>query len=169
MHKFIIIILLLGIVSCSDSNSEDKVINTYPELKGHSVDIKFPSGSLIEHQGINASIPSFFPSGYFNNEIFTIVLANEKATSKRLGFKELGLLEIELKDTIINVLVAKPINEDFSVVESDDYNEFSLQYAELKHLLELWYKTNCRNSSCKSVKWENDFKARIKIQQSLSN
>ncbi len=156
---------ILCLASC---NNADKTINEYPQLNGHVLTIANGPGENISFNQFSSTIPSFFPSGLFSNKLPTFLLAKNLNKGDQSEIVELGLLNFEINDSLHTVLIATPANESNKIVLSKNYNDFSLQHPNVKHLIESWLKTNCQENSCKNVKWQNDFKARLEIQELLS-
>ncbi len=162
---FLILITCLAFTACNESG---QAINEYPQLNGHVLNIDHNPGENISFELFNATVPSFFPSGKFNGELFTFLLAKGITAGDNAEIIELGLLIFEQNDSLHQVLIASPKNEKHKIVLSENFNDFSLDHPNIKHLIESWIKTNCPENSCKNVKWQNDFKARLKIQELLS-
>lgn len=158
-------LLVLILFSC---NGSDNTLNEYPQLNGHVLSITSSPGENISFDLFNSTVPSFFPSGKFNDKLFTFLLAKDLNKGDKSEIIELGLLSFEQKDSLHKVLIASPKNENHKIVKSENFNDFSLQHPNTKHLIETWIKTNCPENSCKNVKWQNDFKARLEIQELLS-
>jgi len=165
--KGIYLLFFVGIVvlvQCKNVNSE----NDYPQLDGHILKISNGAGSLVELSGLESSIPSFFNFGFFNQKLPTFLIAKDLSNGDKIEIYELGVLEFSLNDSITSILIAAPSNSDYAVINANTYNEFSINYPQLKNLFELWIKTNCQENSCTNIKWKNDLKAKLLVQEALT-
>ncbi len=150
--------------NCKNVNSD----NDYPELSGHILKIEKSAGSLISFEGLETTIPSFFNFGYFSKSLPTFLIAKDLNVGDKVEIFELGALEFEMENKLISILIASPTSEDYKILNVSNYNEFSLAYPQLKNLFEIWIKTNCTENSCNNIKWKNDLKAKLLVQQALT-
>ncbi len=159
-------IVFLSLIWCSCQPKE--TVNVYPQLEGHVLTVEKLAGEKLSFGLYDASIPCFLPSGRFQNKIQTFLLASQVEKNEKLEIEEIGLVSFMFKDSLHEVIVAQPTHESKKIVDISNYNELSLNHPELKHLFENWIKTNCKEFSCIDVKWHNDFKAKLKIQDILT-
>jgi len=113
-------------------------------------------------------IPTFFNLGKIitdsKRDLNTIILSERKTKGSKMNIKPIALFSFEQDTVLFQYIVS--INADNTVNKiGSNYNDFLINNHKTQSNIENWFSSQCPESSCKTFKWENTYKALLEINQ----
>jgi len=156
---------LLTWTSCHQER-ETEAVGSMKEEKGISCIITSPAGDLFSSYA-RLDIPPFFNVGELqikDTKTEVLVLSSRMAKGKRLRVDVIGLFSFKHGEENKYYVITIPRDQSLNNLERS-YDEFLIHNMEIRSGIESWFRAQCPLGDCHSFKWENAFKALLKIEQ----
>ncbi len=164
MQKTVLFIFLILFCACQDE-----------QVKANKTDDQTIKAAVFLSAGENyplfneLGIPTFFNLGRIikpnDTELQTIILSERKSKGSKINIIPMAMFSFEKDTSQFEFIISTTANH-----ESDrlglNYNDFLLKNYHTQMNIENWFLSQCPENACRNFKWDNNYKALLKINSS---